>query len=198
MTRSNIIATPIDKGNVKWNMQSQVVMATRVVNVKSSVYSHLSRFEIKLSAASAAVQLGCRHDVSCSLHCPCSITCPVWLSWLEERENNWAHVAETLRIHCQFFNTGLKWWWLHFIGSAVSHGLCLARRFSVYLKDSDEDIFTFPSPPILLFIKLLWNLKENIMLIIYVWYDKSLKQLSPSVLAPLKFLTPFYTFFFFL
>lgn len=86
MTRNNIVAMPIDKGNVKWNILYQVEMATRVVNVKNSIYSHLSRFEIKLSTASIAVQLGCRRYVSCSLHCPCFITSPVWLSCLEERK----------------------------------------------------------------------------------------------------------------
>lgn len=106
MTRNNIVAMPIDKGIVKWNILYQVEMATRVVNVKNSIYSHLGRFEIKLSTASTAVQLGCRRYVSCSLHCPCFIMSPVWLSCLEERKKNWAHVEETLRIHRQCFIQG--------------------------------------------------------------------------------------------
>ena len=78
-------------------------MATRVVNVKNSIYSSLRRFEIKLSVASAAVQLGCYHFVSYSLHCPSSITFPVWLSCFRRKREtglmwrrHWESTVSTL------------------------------------------------------------------------------------------------------
>lgn len=160
-TRNNIVAMPMDKKNVKWNIQYQVEMATRVVSVKNSIDSCLNRSEVKASAVLAPVQLGCYHYVSYSLHCPHIITFPVWFSCFRRKRKTglmWRRLWEsTVSALMQGFSgdgfTSLGW------QSPVDHvwfgDFLFVSRIKVKI------LFTIAIPPILFFLKFLWNMKEK-------------------------------------